>query len=379
MTPVLTEQQSSVKISIATTHQGDSPVPKVAGDRYVSLDAYRGFIMLMLVSHAFGLNSLRDQPGWHWLAAQFEHVEWEGLVFWDLIQPAFMFMVGMAMPFAFANRTAKDDSVGQIFRHVAWRALMLIVLSQVLIDISGGKLQFQLINVLSQIAFTYFFTFLILRLPFRLQVLTALVLLAGHWALFALFPGPEGAFSKAANIGARIDQAVLGYSYSGFYVTINFVTSTVTTLLGAWTALFLMRKKPHATNLKVILLSSAFCFASGLVLSLFNPMVKRLWTTSFTLYSAGWVFLMLAVFYWLVEVRGWRKPMFPLLILGMNSIFVYSVSMVLYGWLDRAVGVFSGRFASAGIASPVLQATAVLLVMWYLCYWLYKRKIFLRI
>jgi len=379
MTPVLTEQQSSVKISIATTHQGDSPVPKVAGDRYVSLDAYRGFIMLMLVSHAFGLNSLRDQPGWHWLAAQFEHVEWEGLVFWDLIQPAFMFMVGMAMPFAFANRTAKGDSVGQIFRHVAWRALMLIVLSQVLIDISGGKLQFQLINVLSQIAFTYFFTFLILRLPIRLQVLTALVLLAGHWALFALFPGPEGAFSKAANIGARIDQAVLGYNYSGFYVTINFVTSTVTTLLGAWTALFLMRKKPHATNLKVILLSSALCFASGLVLSLFNPLVKRLWTTSFTLYSAGWVFLMLAAFYWLVEVQGWRQPMFPLLILGMNSIFVYSVSMVLYGWLDRAVGVFSGRFASAGIASPVLQATAVLLAMWYLCYWLYKRKIFFRI
>ncbi len=379
MTPVLTEQQAPAKINIAATPQKEAQATKTTGERYVSLDAYRGFIMLMLVSHAFGLNSLRDQPGWHWLAAQFEHVEWEGLVFWDLIQPAFMFMVGMAMPFAFANRSAKGDSVGKIFRHVAWRAVMLIVLSQVLIDISGGKLQFQLINVLSQIAFTYFFTFLILRLPIRIQVLIALVLLAGHWALFALFPGPEGAFSKTGNIGARIDQALLGYNYSGSYVTINFVTSTVTTLLGAWTALFLMRKKPHATNLKVILLSSAFCFSSGLVLSLFNPMVKRLWTTSFTLYSAGWVFLILAAFYWLVEVRGWRKPMFPLLILGMNSIFVYSVSMVLYGWLDRAVGVFSGRFASAGVLSPVLQATAVLAVMWYLCYWLYKRKIFLRI
>jgi len=379
MTPVLTEQQSPPGISIAATHQSEAPVPKFASDRYVSLDAYRGFIMLMLVSHAFGLNSLRDQPGWHWLAAQFEHVEWEGLVFWDLIQPAFMFMVGMAMPFAFVNRSAKGDSTVRIFRHVAWRALMLIVLSQVLIDISGGKLQFQLINVLSQIAFTYFFTFLILRLPTRFQVLVALVLLAGHWALFALFPGPEGAFSKTGNIGARIDQALLGYNYSGLYVTINFVTSTITTLLGAWTALFLMRKKSHTTNLKVILLSSAFCFASGLVLSLFNPMVKRLWTTSFTLYSAGWVFLMLAAFYWLVEVLGLRKPMFPLLILGMNSIFVYSVSMVLYSWLDRAVGVFSGRFVFAGVLSPVFQATAILLVMWYLCYWLYKRKIFLRI
>ena len=147
MTPVLTEQQSPAKIDIAATPQKEAQATKTTGERYVSLDAYRGFIMLMLVSHAFGLNTLRDQPGWHWLAAQFEHVEWEGLVFWDLIQPAFMFMVGMAMPFAFANRSAKGDSVGKIFRHVAWRAVMLIVHSQVLIDISGGKLQFQLINV----------------------------------------------------------------------------------------------------------------------------------------------------------------------------------------------------------------------------------------
>jgi predicted acyltransferase len=379
MTPTLVEQQVPATINIAGVQPDSSPAPKITGERYVSLDAYRGFIMLMLVSHAFGLNELRDQPGWQWLATQFEHVAWEGLVFWDLIQPAFMFMVGMAMPFAFANRRAKGDSGGRIFRHVAWRALMLIALSQVLISISGGKLQFQLINVLSQIALTYFFAFLILRLPIRYQGLTALAILAGHWSLFALFPGPDGAFSKAGNIGARIDQTLLGYNYNGYYVTINFVTSVVTTLLGAWMALFLMRKKSHATNLKFILLSSAGCLASGLAMSVFNPMVKRLWTTSFTLYSAGWVFLMLAAFYWLVEVQGWRKPVFPLLILGMNSIFVYSLSMVLYSWLNRAVDVFTGRFEVAGIFAPVLQATAVLFVMWYLCYWLYQRKIFLRI
>jgi len=379
MTPVLTEQQVPAGTSTAAAPRGESRTGKVAIERYVSLDAYRGFIMLMLVSHAFGLNSLRDQPGWKWLAAQFEHVAWEGLVFWDLIQPAFMFIVGMAMPFAFVGRISRGEGVRQIFRHVAWRALMLIVLSQVLMSISSGKLHFQLINVLSQIAFTYFFTFLILQLPIRLQAVVALTLLAGHWSLFALFPGPEGAFSRSGNVGARLDQAFLGYNYGGYYVTINFVTSIVTTLLGAWTALFLMRKKPHPTNLMLIMLSSAVCFACGVALSTFNPMVKRLWTTSFTLYSAGWVFLMLAAFYWLVEVRCWRKPMVPLLILGMNSIFVYSVSIVLYGWLDRAVGVFTGRFAFAGTLSPVLQATAILLVMWYLCYWLYQRKIFLRI
>src|SRR5262245_6242855 len=378
MTSLLTEQEVPLVTNVAIERQ-DEPSAKLTGERYVSLDAYRGFIMLMLASHTFGLNAMRGLPGWSWLALQFEHVEWEGLVFWDLIQPAFMFMVGMAMPFALANRSAKGNTAGQILRHVAWRAFVLIVLSQVLISISGGKLQFQLINVLSQIAFTYFFTFLILRLPIRFQAVVALLLLAGHWALFAVFPGPEGAFSQIGNIGAQIDHAILGYNYSGFYVTINFVSSIVTTLLGAWTGAFLMRKNPHPTNLKVILISSAVCLVSGLALSPFNPIVKRLWTSSFALYSAGWVFLMLAAFYWLVEVRGWRKPVFPLLILGMNSIFVYSVSIVLYGWLDRAVGVFTARFAFVGILSPVLQATAVLLVMWYVCYWLYQRKIFLRI
>src|SRR5262245_41009750 len=98
MTPVLTEQHAPAEIKTTSAHQNQAQATKVTAERYISLDAYRGFIMLMLVSHAFGLNALRDQPGWQWLAAQFEHVEWEGLVFWDLIQPAFMFMVGMAMP-----------------------------------------------------------------------------------------------------------------------------------------------------------------------------------------------------------------------------------------------------------------------------------------
>ena len=114
MTAVLTEERPVLEIHDAT-ERGDSLAPKAAAERYLSLDVYRGFIMLMLVSRAFGLNALRDQPGWQLLAAQFEHVAWEGLVFWDLIQPAFMFMVGMAMPFSFANRAARGDSVVHIF------------------------------------------------------------------------------------------------------------------------------------------------------------------------------------------------------------------------------------------------------------------------
>ena len=143
-----------------------APPPKKPGaGRFASLDAYRGFIMFILAANGFGWRHLAKNPDFSWIAAQFEHVPWTGLVFWDLIQPAFMFMVGVAMPFAFANRLEQGASRSSIFRHVAWRSLMLIVLSQILMSVSGNRLHFQLINVLSQIAFTYFLSFLILQLP----------------------------------------------------------------------------------------------------------------------------------------------------------------------------------------------------------------------
>jgi len=349
------------------------------GGRLLSLDAYRGFIMLVLVSHGFGFPALKKDPLFAWVAREFQHVEWEGMASWDLIQPAFLFMVGMAMPFAFARRQAEGAAFGKLFRHAARRAFLLVVLSQVLISISGQRLSFQLINVLSQIAFTYLLCFLILRLRFRAQALVAALLLAGHWALFVLFPGPDGPFSKTGNIGAVIDHAVLGKNYSGYYVTINFLSSTVTTLFGAWAARLLMGKRGHGYKMDALAGAAAACFLGGVALQPFNPLVKRLWTASFTLASAGWVFLALLGFYWLVEVRGLRRAAFPLAVVGMNSIFIYSVDQALYGWLDQSLAVFTRRFAFLGLLAPVAQATLALLVMWYICYWFYRRKIFFKI
>jgi predicted acyltransferase len=123
----------------------------------------------------------------------------------------------------------------------------------------------------------------------------------------------------------------------------------------------------------------AAAFAGGLLLSIWNPLVKRIWTASFTLYSAGWVIFMLIVFYWLIEVKGWRRWAFPLVVVGMNSIFIYSVGQVLKGWIDRAVAVFTFRFTFIGDLAPVAQASAVLVVMWYMCYWLYQRKVFFKL
>ncbi len=363
---------------IVTTAPPEKPPRKPPAGRLISLDAYRGFIMLVLAANGFGWRHLKDHPTFSGIARQFEHVSWTGMAFWDLIQPAFMFMVGVAMPYALARRLEEGGRRGEIFRHVLWRSAMLIVLSQVLMSISANRLHFQLINVLSQIAFTYLLSFLIMQLRFKTQVAAVLGLLAGHWTLFALLPGSEGAFSKTDNIGALIDRA-LGLRYGGYYVTINFLSSTVTTLFGVWTGQLLIRNDAHAHRVKVLAGGAAACFLLGWALTPFNPMVKRLWTASFTLFSTGWVLLMLLFFYWLVEIREHRRAVFPLVVVGMNSIFIYSISIVLTGWLDRAVGVFTGRFRFVGDLAPVAQATAVVLVMWYLCYWLYQRRIFFKI
>ena len=347
--------------------------------RYLALDAYRGFIMLLLVSHGFGFGGLQDDSVFGGIARQFHHVAWEGGVFWDMVQPAFMFIVGVAMPFALAIRAQQGATFSDQAKHVAIRALKLIVLSQVLISIGGGELSFQLINVLAQIALTYFLTFWILQLKWRTQAGVAMGLLVFHTALFFLFPGPEGAFSREGNIGQVIDKAILGYNYSGSYVTINFITSTVTTLIGAWVGQLLLTTRRHTVVMMKLVEGAVVSFVMVFAFWALVPAVKRIWTATFTFYSAGWVLLMMLTFYYFIEVKGYRKWTFPLVVLGANSIFIYSVYMVLRGWIDNAVAVFTGRYEFLGTLAPVFQSLTVLAVLWYLNYFLYKRKIFIKI
>jgi predicted acyltransferase len=190
-----TETRTRIPVEAVT------PVAPSGQQRYLALDAFRGFIMFVLVSRGFGLAALaKRNPGFTCIANQFEHMPWEWITFWDLIQPAFMFMVGVAMPFALARRMEQGATERQLFWHVAARSFRLILMSQVLISISGGRLSFQLINVLAQIGITYFLCYLIMRLEFRWQAAVAAMILIGHWALFVAFPGTEGPFrSKTAD------------------------------------------------------------------------------------------------------------------------------------------------------------------------------------
>jgi heparan-alpha-glucosaminide N-acetyltransferase len=358
-----------------------APSPTPAAQRYLALDAYRGFIMFILVSGGFGLAALaKKRPEYAWIAGQFDHRPWEWIAFWDLIQPAFMFMVGVAMPFALASRMARGATSGDLFRHVAARSLRLILMSQILMSISAGRLHFQLINVLAQIGLTYFLCYLIMQLEFRWQAAVAAGLLVGHWALFVAFPGTEGPFmSKTTNIGAVIDTYLFGHINPGYWANLNFVTSTATTLFGVWTGRLLQSPRSNGYKMQVMGIAAIACLALGFAIHPWNPIIKRICTTSFTIYSTGWVLLMLLAFFWIVEVRGYTKWTFPLLVIGANSIFIYSLEEVLRSWLNRAVGVFTFQFKFLGDFAPVAQACAVLLVMWSLCYWLHRRKIFFKL
>ena len=150
-------------------------------------------------------------------------------------------------------------------------------------------------------------------------------------------------------------------------------------LSGVWVGRLLMSSKAHGSNLKKLAGGMILSFALALALRPWIPFIKQLCTASFILYSLGWVLLMLIAFYCVVEVMEYRKWTFPLVVVGMNSIFIYFVSEVLFEWLDHAMGVFTFHYSFIGKLAPVAQATTVLLVMWYMCYWLYKRAIFFKL
>jgi heparan-alpha-glucosaminide N-acetyltransferase len=358
----------------------DVPAPlRVRPTRYLALDAYRGFIMLLLASEGFGFSELRNDPTWGRVASWFNHVPWEGGVFWDMIQPAFMFMVGVAMPFALAKRIAEGATPRENFRHVLARSLRLILLSQILICVGAGQIKLQLIIVLSQIAFTYFLSYLIMQWKWRWQAVAAVAFLGLWTALLFLFPGPDGPFSKRNHVGLVVDRWIFHYDYDPAYSTLNFIASTVWTLTGVWAGRLLMAPKAHHERLKLLVAGMMFSFTVGLALTPWLPMIKQLCTPSFVLYSLGWVLFMLIDFYVVIEVFNFRKWTFPLVVLGANSIFIYSLGMVLREWLDRAVGVFTFHYHWVGTLAPVAQSCTVLAVMWYLCYWLYQKRIFLKV
>lgn len=351
--------------------------------RLVSLDAYRGVVMLsLLFGSVFG--SLKNHPDWHWLYVQNEHVEWEGCSLWDLIQPAFMFIVGVAMPFAFAVRSAKGDSWGKQFLHVLIRAASLILVGVALDNFGATTWSFGFIRVLQQMAFGYVLAFFVLGRPLWVQGIVAVVILVGYTLFWMFNPwnGPGGPWAMdGANVGTVFDKWMLGRNYSGHYVGLNAIPESANMIFGVMAGqAILTAKRPSrvATRLALVgLLGIVVGFALGPVV----PLVKRIWTPSFAVYSAGWTTLFLAGFYWAIDVMGSKWWTYPLVVVGTNSIAAYVIGQLFGNWFRSLVGVWVNLMqpvlGSNGIAilHRVLFAAASWLVLW----WLYRRRIFFKL
>lgn len=381
--------------------------------RLVSLDAFRGFIMLMMVSAGFGIVELghaAPDSGWAKASWLVTHVEWVGCSPWDLIQPAFMFMVGLALPYSYLRRRARGQSFLGMSWHALSRSLLLIVLGVVLATrLTDSQTNWQFTNVLAQIGLGYFFLFLLWRLGPEYEVSAIILILIGYGIYFYAHPidlgqvdlaawklkseelmsGFMGHWNKHVNAAAAFDRWFLnlfprGEAFEinqGGYQTLNFVPALATMLGGSLTGRFLMlSQKSDRKKVALLVGAGVLCLFLGTMAGVFLcPVVKRIWTPSWTLFSGGWVLLMLAAFYWLVEVWGWRRLVFPLVVVGMNSLFIYVLNSLASGWIKGAVKVHLPDAWTTGFWAPVVERCGVLAVLWLLCFWLHRQRAFLRL
>jgi heparan-alpha-glucosaminide N-acetyltransferase len=385
-----------------------SPAPRLA-----SLDAYRGFIMILMASGGFGIPMVaKNLPDsiWPKIAPWFEHVPWSGGVLWDLIQPAFMFMVGVAAAYSCAKRLARGDSYFAVLRHAAVRALVLVLLS-VLLASNGAKVNqtvWQFTNVLGQIGLGYFFLVLLSRAGWKTHLAAFFVIVTGYWLWFAVTPPtemPPGAnvawlapsdmfsgffahWNPHTNPAAEFDRWFLNLfpcakpyvSGNGGYQTLNFVPSLATMILGLMTGNLLRGGRSPSQKLRDMLIAAAFCLALGFIAGqTVCPVVKRIWTPSWVLWSAGWVFLMLAFFYFVIDVKGRQKWALPLTVVGMNSILIYLGYQLSSGWIKDTLVKHLGHDLFSGPYQAMAERGGVLLVLWLVCAWLYRQRVFLKI
>jgi predicted acyltransferase len=383
----LVAEPTSRTLPIASEASPTAP-PSVARARW--LDAMRGFTMICLISHGFGFPRLANEAWAKPIARQFDHVEWTGMTAWDLVQPFFMFIVGAAMPFAFAARRARGGTWANGWPHVLWRAGMLLLLSHIAMIGTGSQWGWQLINVLSQIAFTYVIAYCVLDLRWTAQLSVAFGLLLAHYLMhvYGAGVGPSGVWAKDSNVGAAIDRAILGRNWSGGYATLNFMTSATATIAGVMAA-NVLRSTVLPTRRKFLVIGGAAValIVLGVAISPWVPVIKRIWTPSFAMVSVGCTLIALLAFY-AIDLAWPRAPWGILIAVGANCIFLYMISVMLAGRLRdiviRLLGPLpewlAGRFHTA--REPWLGFTAdwlVLALLVGLAVWMHRRRILIKI
>jgi predicted acyltransferase len=385
--------------------------------RNVAVDAYRGFVMLLMMAEVLRLARVAANfPGnwfWQFLAFNQSHVTWAGCSLHDTIQPSFSFLVGVALPYSIASRIAKGSSFRRMLIHTLWRSLLLVALGIFLRSQRGPITYFTFEDTLSQIGLGYTFLFLLGFVKPRWQWTALAVILVGYWLAWAVYPLPPADFdyqtvgvppdwthnatgfaahwNKNVNLGNAFDQWFLNLFprtrpfvfNGGGYLTLSFIPTLGTMILGLIAGRWLRASAP-AIPFRKILVAAAAGFAVSILLHFTGicPIVKRIWTPAWTLFSGAICFAFLAAFCWTIEVRKYRKWAFPLIVIGMNSIAAYFLADYFGRQVSDAFRIHLGDapFRIFGGQLELLTRGALQLsIYWLILFWMYRRKIFLRI
>ncbi|MDB5137351.1 MAG: hypothetical protein JWP37_3954 [Mucilaginibacter sp.] len=352
----------------------------------------RGLIMIFLAGEACSVyESLKDLHiggFFDTILIQFDHHPWHGLRLWDLIQPSFMTIAGTAMYISYHNKQEKEISWGQNFKHILVRSLKLFVLGTAVQCFYSGKLVWELWNVLTQLSVTTIIAYLIINKSYKFQIVVSIVLLIITEALYRiiLVPGFDQPFVEAHNFGAYMDTVFMGKINHDGWVTINMIPTAAHTIWGVLAGKLLISEKAASQKIKYLLIAGIIGLGLGFGLDWANitPIIKRIATSSFTLASEGWVLLLMALLYWVIDIKKFNKYAWIAVVVGMNAIFIYYFfNTVGYQWFNGAVAIFIKGFTGLiGIApkiSAVLSAIVTLAIEWYLCYWLARNKIFIKL
>lgn len=351
-------------------------------ERILSVDFFRGFTMFLLVSN-FG--QLFDPSGNNavvaFLGRQLDHAEWSGLRFWDLIQPFFMFIVGVSMPFAFTKKWDKGESWNHSFRRALKRSLVLLFLGWL---ISSTPTYSTFANVLAQLSVTYLAAFLIMRKSLITQLVFSIVLIIFTDVIYQLWPieGFNHPYTADQNFGSWFDVLLTGGLTEDRWVAFNAIPTTAHTVWGVICGYMLMKDWTSKKKITVLLTAGLAALLIGYTLSIFIPIIKRVCTSSFIFVSGGWSVIALAISYWIIDVKRFVRFGLFFAIVGMNPLFIYLFAHS--GGTNMLLNLLNTVTARLfGWTSPhtllVINVLLIVAMLWYICYFLYKRKIFIRI
>lgn len=360
-------------------------------NRNTGIDAYRGFVMLLMMAEVLRLPAVaRSYPNswiWQQLSWHQSHVAWAGCSLHDIIQPSFSFLVGAALPYSIAARLAKGAALPRMLVHALWRSLILVALGIFLRSTHSSQTNYTFEDTLTQIGLGYPLLFLLGFVKPKWQWTSFGVILFGYWLAWALHPAHEGSWpysgflahwNKNANLGHAFDLWFLNLfprakpftGNGGGYLTLSFIPTLATMVLGLIAGRWLRESAP-AVPYRRLLVASAATVGAGLLLHFagINPIVKRIWTPAWTLFSGGLCFLLLAAFQ---RLQGaWNRP---LMVIGMNSIAAYLIAHLFEGFFEHSIRTH----VSPNL--PVLVAGGITLLGYYLILeWMHRRKLYLRI